>query len=142
VIKLGEIVGRGAVMNKVFIIDGENFNNFKGFCKEFSNVVLSGKYQWNGSLDAFNDILWGGFGDIEGEEEYTIIWRNVAKSRKDLGYSETIKRLYKVLESCHPSNEEKVIQEISNAKMEKGPTLFDLIEEIILDNKNVTLILE
>jgi hypothetical protein len=104
--------------------------------------VLSGKYQWNGNLDAFNDILWGGFGDIDSQEAFTIIWKNIAKSRKDLGYIETIKRLSKVLESCHPSNEEMVIQQISNAKMGKGPTLFDLIEEIILDNKNVTLILE
>lgn len=129
-------------MGKVFIIDGDRFSNFKGFCKEFSDKVLSGKYQWNGNLDAFNDILWGGFGDIDSEEEYTIIWRNSAKSRKDLGYSETIKKLYEKLENCHPSNEETVIKEVRNAKMNQGHTLFDEIEKIILNNKNVTLILE
>jgi Barstar (barnase inhibitor) len=129
-------------MNKVFIIDGENFNDFKGFCKEFSNVVLSGKYQWNGSLDAFNDILWGGFGDLEDAEEYIIIWRNSAKSKKDLGYSQTIIKLNEMLERCHPSNSEKIIREISDAMLNKGPTIFDWIEEIILDNKNVKLTLE
>ncbi|GIN87898.1 hypothetical protein J6TS2_42840 [Heyndrickxia sporothermodurans] len=139
---LKNFVLEGAAMKKVFIIDGNNFSDFKGFCKEFSNQVLSGKHQWNGNLDAFNDILWGGFGDIESQEEFTIIWKNTVKSRKDLGYSETIKRLYKVLASCHPSNEEMVIQKINDAKMEKGQNLFDLIEEIILDNKNVTLISE
>ncbi|MFJ8264273.1 hypothetical protein ACIQ4I_20405 [Rummeliibacillus sp. NPDC094406] len=129
-------------MNKVFIIDGDKFSNFKGFCKEFSDIVLSGKCKWHGNLDAFNDILFGGFGDIECDEQFTVIWRNSVKSKVDLGYSETIVKLNEILNNCHQSNEEKVIQEIKDAKMKKGPTIFDWIEEIIVDNENVTLILE
>ncbi|MFD4819009.1 hypothetical protein [Peribacillus butanolivorans] len=128
--------------NKVFVLDGENFSDFNGLCNEFSNVVLSGKYKWNGSLDAFNDILFGGFGDIEVEEEYTIFWRNSVKSKIDLGYGETITILNEMLKNCHPSNEEKVIKEIRDAKMNIGTTIFNWVEEIILDNKNITLILE
>ncbi|OES45995.1 hypothetical protein BA724_16650 [Domibacillus iocasae] len=135
-------VVRGASMNKVFIIDGENFSNFKGFCKEFSNVILSGKYEWNESLDAFNDILCGGFGDIEFGEEYTIIWRNSVKSKRDLGYRENFIKLNEILKNCHPTNKESVIQEIRDAKMNKGSTIFDWIEEIIFDNENITLIIE
>ena len=41
-----------------------------------------------------------------------------------------------------PSNVKYVLQEIKDAKMNKGPTIFDTIKEIILDNENVTLILE
>ncbi|KMY54337.1 hypothetical protein AC623_10675 [Bacillus sp. FJAT-27231] len=122
-------------MNKIFIIDGEKFSDFKGFCKEFSNVVLSGKHEWNGNLDAFNDILYGGFGNIESGEEYTIIWRNSVKSKRDLGYEETIIKLNEILKNCHPTNKERVIQEIRDAKMNKGSTIFDWIEEIILDNE-------
>ncbi|GIN88060.1 hypothetical protein J6TS2_44460 [Heyndrickxia sporothermodurans] len=44
---LKNFVLEGAAMKKVFIIDGNNFFDFKGFCKEFSNQVLSGKHQWN-----------------------------------------------------------------------------------------------
>lgn len=129
-------------MNKVFVVDGHNFSNFNEFCEEFSRVVLSGKFEWNGILDAFNDILRGGFGEIEFKEEYTIIWRNSDKSKSDLGYEETIMKLNEKLERCHPSNVEYVLQEIKDAKMNKGPTIFDTIKEIILDNENVTLILE
>ncbi|WP_282154572.1 barstar family protein [Cytobacillus gottheilii] len=129
-------------MDKVFIIDGEGFSDFKGFCLEFSKVVLSGKYGWNENLDTFNDILYGGFGDIECEEEYTIIWRNSLKSKKDLGYGETIIKLNEILKNCHPANKESTIQEINDAKMKKGPTIFDWLEEIIHANENVTLILE
>ncbi|MEY9976790.1 barstar family protein [Lysinibacillus sp. RC79] len=129
-------------MNKVFVVDGNNFSRFKEFCKEFSRVVLSGKYEWSGNLDAFNDILFGGFGEIEVEEKYTIIWRNSDKSKSDLGYEETIIKLNEKLKKCHPSNEKYVLQEIKDAKMNKGPAIFDSIKEIILDNENGTLILE
>ncbi|MFF2176553.1 hypothetical protein ACFVT8_08860 [Lysinibacillus sp. NPDC058147] len=118
------------------------FQALRNNCKELSRVVLSGKYKWNGNLDAFNDILFGGFGEIEVEEEYTIIWRNSDKSKNDLGYEETIIKLNENLERCHPSNKKYVLQEIKDAKMNKSPTIFDSIKEIILDNKNVTLILE
>ncbi|MFF5812485.1 hypothetical protein ACFY5J_13485 [Peribacillus butanolivorans] len=47
-----------------------------------------------------------------------------------------------MLKNCHPSNEEKVIKEIRDAKMNIGTTIFNWVEEIILDNKNITLILE
>lgn len=129
-------------MNKVFVVDGNNFSSFEEFCKEFSRVVLSGKFEWNRSLDAFNDILRGGFGEIEFGEEYTIIWRNSDKSKSDLGYEETIMKLNETLERCHPSNVKYVQQEIKDAKMNKGPTIFDTIKEIILTNENVTLILD
>jgi len=133
---------RGTTMNKILIIDGDKFSDFKGFCKEFSDIFLSGTYKWHGNLDALNDLLFGGFGDIETEEQFTIIWRNSAKSKVDLGYSETIVKLNEKLNNCHQSYEEEVIQEIKDAKMNKGPTIFDEIEEIILENENVTLILE
>lgn len=86
--------------------------------------------------------MFGGFGEIEVEEEYTIIWRNSDKSKNDLGYEETIIKLNENLERCHPSNKKYVLQEIKDAKMNKSPTIFDSIKEIILDNENVTLILE
>ncbi|MGE7767385.1 hypothetical protein [Peribacillus sp. NPDC096540] len=81
--------------------------------------------------------MFGGFGNIAVEEEY-----NCVKSKTDLGYEETITILNEMLKNCHPSNEEKIIHEIRDAKMNIGSTIFDWVEEIILDNKNVTLILQ
>ncbi|MDF1996306.1 hypothetical protein [Peribacillus frigoritolerans] len=64
------------------------------------------------------------------------------KSKLDLGYGETIIKLKEMLKHCHPSNGEKLIQEVNDAKMNKGSTIFDWIEESILDNINVMLFLE
>jgi RNAse (barnase) inhibitor barstar len=128
-------------MTKSFVIDGDNFSDFQGFTKEFSKSVLSNKHIWNGSLDAFNDILRGGFGDIEEDDEIEITWKNSNKSINDLGYDETIKRLLEKYEKCHPTNKEFVLQEIYHARNKNGPTVFDWIVEIINEheNKNITL---
>ena len=47
----------------VLIIDGACFSDFDGFAREFSRLLRD--YTWQGNLDAFNDILGGGFGTPE-----------------------------------------------------------------------------
>ncbi|GAA0182123.1 hypothetical protein SH2C18_45560 [Clostridium sediminicola] len=129
-------------MNKVFTVDGTKFSDFYGFCEEFSEKVLSGKYIWRGNLDTVNDIIFGGFGDIGDGEEYTIIWKDSYKSRKDLGYAETICQLKKRLITCHPSSVAAISDDIKKAENNEGTTVFEWLIEIIRDNYNVTLFLE
>ena len=51
---------------RVYVINGAKFSSFEEFVNYFSEVVLE-DWQWNGNLDAFNDILRGGFGTpVEG----------------------------------------------------------------------------
>ncbi|TCM96591.1 RNAse (barnase) inhibitor barstar [Paenibacillus sp. BK033] len=95
-------------MSKKFIIDGTKISSYEDFCREFSAIVLSGKHQWNGNLDAFNDILRGGFGDIEDNEPLTIIWKGSSTLKESLGYTETIKILEERLLKCHPTNVPRV----------------------------------
>ena len=91
-------------MSKTFIIDGSNISNFEDFFKEFSDTVLSGKHEWHGNLDAFNDISSGGFGDMEGDEAFTILLKNSSILKVSLGYTETVKLLEERLLRCHSSN--------------------------------------
>jgi len=37
------------------------------------------------NLDAFNDVLWGGFGVFNYDESIKLVWEHSAKSKKDLG---------------------------------------------------------
>ncbi|KRE57464.1 barstar family protein [Paenibacillus sp. Soil750] len=129
-------------MSKTFIIDGSKISNFEDFCSEFSDVVLSGKHRWHGNLDAFNDILSGGFGEIEGDEALTIFLKNSSTLKESLGYTETVKLLEERLLRCHSSNVPRVAEELQKAKNGVGPTIFDWLQEIITDHEHITFILD
>ena len=63
-------------------IDGERFSTLEEFYEEISSVLIPGA-GWGHILDAFNDILRGGFGTPE--EGFILIWQNAQVSQKCLG---------------------------------------------------------
>jgi RNAse (barnase) inhibitor barstar len=112
----------------VYEIDGTRFHTLEEFFDEVSTVLIPGA-EWGRNLDAFNDILRGGFGTLDGG--FTIRWRNHALSRGRLGYPETIKQLEARLERCHPSNGNDVAEQLADARAGSGPTVFDWLIEIV-----------
>jgi RNAse (barnase) inhibitor barstar len=113
---------------KTYTLDGSMFSSLEEFAHHFSSVVLK-EHRWNGNLDAFNDILRGGFGTPE--EGFVIRWRNSDLSKLKLGYPETIRQLKQRLETCHPTNRERVARDLEAAKRHEGATAFDWLVEII-----------
>ena len=94
--------------------------------------VLIPKADWGHNLDAFNDILRGGFGTPE--EGFTLRWLHHAVSKERLGYPETIRQLELRLARCHPTNRQHVSQELASARARQGPTVFDWLVGIIRDH--------
>ena len=111
----------------VLVIDGSRFGDLDGFAKEFSSFLTD--YTWKGNLDAFNDILRGGFGTPDGGFE--LRWLNSEISRSALGWPATIARYDRLLQTCHPDNRIGVKHLLEEARHHRGQTLFDLIVEII-----------
>lgn len=69
-------------MAKVYVLDGARMTSPEAFYDEVSRVLIPG-HGWGRNLDAFDDILMGGFGTpVEG---FTIKWRNSEASRSTLG---------------------------------------------------------
>lgn len=112
----------------VFVIDGSQFSTLDGFFDEISRMLIPGA-RWGRNLDAFNDILRGGFGTSE--EGFVLRWVNSATSRERLGYPETVSQLELRLQWCHPANREAVARELEMAKSGEGATVFDWLIEII-----------
>ncbi|MBO4460241.1 MAG: barstar family protein [Clostridiales bacterium] len=120
---------------KKIVIDGNNFNNEEGFYEEIDRLLTSDlDFTTGHNLNAFLDILRGGFGVHEYGEPLKITWINASKSREDLGYDETLRHWEKILTRCHPSNVAGVKKKIEDAKSHQGKTLFDTITGIIVDN--------
>jgi hypothetical protein len=111
----------------VLVVDGAEFSDFDGFAREFTKLLDD--YTWTGNLDAFNDILRGGFGTPD--LGWVFRWLHSESSRSALGHEATVRYLQDVLRSCHPANREHVAARIDNARRGEGPTLFDRIVEII-----------
>jgi hypothetical protein len=95
---------------------------------------------WRGNLDAFNDMLAGGFGTPD--DGFILIWRNSAISKEKLGYAETVEWYEIMIQHCHPSNVKAITQRLEHARDNVGYTLFDKLVEIINDHKNIELRLE
>jgi hypothetical protein len=111
----------------VLVIDGANSSDFDSFAREFSRLLCN--YTWRGNLDAFNDLLRGGFGTPE--HGWVLRWLNSGSSRAALGYEETTRRLEGLLLTCHPSQLSIIQARIRRARRGEGPTLFDEIVDII-----------
>lgn len=65
-----------------FEIDGNEFSTLDEFYDVISGVLIPGR-SWGRNLDAFNDILRGGFGTPDGG--FVLVWRNSEVSRTRLG---------------------------------------------------------
>ena len=74
-------------MNKQTVtINGDNFTDLETFYKEIDRVLTKNlDWQTGHNLDAFNDLLRGGFGVYECDEPVSLIWTNFSNSRKHLG---------------------------------------------------------
>lgn len=72
----------------IFVIDGSRFNDLESFYDEVEHCLIP-EVEWGRNLDHFNDILRGNVGLLP--RAYILIWKNMSKSRLDLGYEETIK---------------------------------------------------
>lgn len=124
-------------MKKTFIIDASQFSDLEGFFEHADEVLCEG-FTSGRNLDAFHDILRGGFGAFEFGEEIELIWRGAVKSKSDLGYAATIRALERKLEYCHLSNRISVQGEIDMARDGQGPTIYDSLVEIIRGESHIT----
>lgn len=95
----------------------------------FGSKALVPNQRWGRNLDAFNDILRGGFGTPS--EGFTIRWKNHRISKQRLGYPETARQLELRLKRRHPDNRDKVSRDLEVARQQKGPTVFDWLVDII-----------
>lgn len=120
-------------MKRTYVIDGGRFSTLEEFYDEISHVLIP-ECGWGENLNAFNDILRGGFGTPD--EGFVLRWENSEISRQKLGYPETARQLRSSLETCHSTNRDRVEADIRDAEMEVGPTVFDWLVEIIQTHCN------
>lgn len=109
-------------------LDGTRIVSLDTFFDEFSRVVLPHQ-TWGRNLDAFNDVLRGGFGTPA--DGFTLVWCCSAVSKANLSFDETVRQLERRLARCHASHRGRILREIEEAQAGAGKTVFDWLIEII-----------
>ncbi|WP_309872199.1 ribonuclease inhibitor [Chryseobacterium sediminis] len=127
---------------KMIVIHGGHFSSLAGFYEEVSNVLMKDADWKVGTLDGFDDILYGGFGIIEGKEEIEIIWKESEKSKQELGFDATREFYNNKIRQGKPFNIELIQQKLDDLTEGKGQTLFEILVEIIQSHSNIALKLE
>ena len=92
------------------------------------------------SLDAFNDLLYGSFGEIKGKEKIQLIWKDIEKNQKSLGFQTTLEFYQTKLKSPEIFNQNFVINKINELQNGVGLTFFEIVLEIIANHDNIMLI--
>ena len=100
------------------VINGSHFSNLKAFYEEVSLLFLKDEDWKVGTLDGFDDILYG----YEGE----IIWKNARKSKQDLGFDLTKEFYENKIRQGKFFNVTLIQQKLDDLINGNGQTLFEI----------------
>ncbi|MEE6126146.1 ribonuclease inhibitor [Chryseobacterium arthrosphaerae] len=126
---------------KMIVIHGGHFSSLEGFYEEVSNVLMKNTDWKIGTLDGFDDILYGGFGVFENNEPIEIVWKESQKSAEDLGIKATREFYENKIRQGKPFNTKLLQQKLDDLMEGKGQTLFEILVEIIQSHANIQLVL-
>nr|WP_262920659.1 ribonuclease inhibitor [Chryseobacterium timonianum] len=127
---------------KMIVIHGGHFSSLDGFYEEVSKVLMKDTDWKVGTLDGFDDILYGGFGAFENKDKIEIIWKESQKSKDELGLKATQEFYENKIKQGKPFNIELIQQKLDDLNAGKGQTLFEILVEIIKSHTNITLTLD
>lgn len=131
------------MQTKTIQINPDNFSDLPSFYEEMNKLFMKNvNWKMGHSLDALNDILYGGFGVYDPGEQVLVVWQNAAKSKNDLGIEETRKNYQMKIDVGYPYNVKLFQEKLVEIENGTGSTLFDIITEIFKDHNNIKLILQ
>src|SRR5690606_709325 len=127
------------MINK-FIINGAAITDIPSLYVEVNRVFMKNvDWQLGQSLDAFNDLLYGGFGAIDACIKNEIIWLDANQSKSALGFQTTIAYYQNKLSPGSPFNKELFLEKIEELKAGNGKTYYEIIKEIIAEHPHIIL---
>lgn len=124
----------------IVIIEGKNIHDIPSFYIEINRVFMYNE-DWDigESLDAFNDLLHGGFGISKPGKPIQILWRDSEHSRQALGYQATKEYYITKLLPGSPFNKKYFNDKLQELEAGTGQTYFDIIIEIIAEHPDIIL---
>lgn len=128
-------------MVKQIEIDGNSINDIASFYEEINRVFMIGE-SWviANSLDAFNDVLYGGYGVLQGTQSVELVWHHIDHSRKALGYQTTRAYYLGKLRPGSPYNKKLFAEKLEALESGMGETYFDSVMAILAEHPRIRVI--
>ncbi|SFW59286.1 Barstar (barnase inhibitor) [Sinomicrobium oceani] len=121
-------------------IQGRHIHDIPSFYEEINRVFMAGEdWKIGESLDALDDILYGGTGKISGNEPVKLTWYDFDKSRLALGMDTTVTWYREKLRYPEKFNSTLIRERLTALENGQGQTFFDIVMEIIALHTNITL---
>ena len=123
------------------VIEGGNIRDIAGFYEEINRVFMVGESWTLGpSLDALNDMLYGGYGVLVGMETAIIEWRDMAETRSALGVDATLAFLEERAALRPMFNGSPVEDQVAALRLGHGKTYFDIVMDVFADHAHLSIV--
>ena len=118
-------------------LEGKKITDIDSFYKQINKqLMLEEDWEIAASLDAFDDLLYGGFSKWKDYDQLEIVWEDIEISRQHLDFDTTIKYYQSKIYPGSPYNQSLFRQKINDLENCNGQTYFDLLMEIINNHKD------
>jgi RNAse (barnase) inhibitor barstar len=125
--------------SRVIEIAGDRIRDIPTLYVELDRALMRGlDWRLGESLDALNDVLYGGFGTIEGDEAVTLVWRDFAASAAALGVETTREWLRRRLGDERYA-QDRLVADLAALDAGTGMTYLDRVVEVIESHPNIAL---
>ena len=128
-------------MKKEIQIDGSKIQDLTSLYKEFDDKLMPNEdWELGESLDALDDLLYGGFGEINGNEAIRLVWTDFERMKEFFGYDFTLNFYQNKLKYPEIFNKDLIKNSIDELQNGNGKTYFEIILEIIESHSNIELV--
>lgn len=125
---------------KTLTINGDNIHDIPSFYEEINRVFMGDEdWQLGPSLDALNDMLYGAYGAIQGDETVVLVWKNIEKSRDALGIETTAALYQEKLKHPEVFDSHRIRKQLDALEQGTGSTYFEIVLEVLAEHPNITL---
>jgi len=122
------------------VLDGSAIHDIPSFYAEINRVFMASEdWQLAPSLDALDDLLYGGYGALAGHASATVHWTHIAHSRAALGVAATRAWLQEKLAQPGTFNAASIGAQLDALQRGGGQTYFDIIMDVFAAHPTLQL---
>ncbi|WP_438354072.1 barstar family protein [Microbacterium sp. CJ88] len=124
-----------------FTLDGTAVRDIPSLYAELDRVLMPDE-EWTlgASLDALDDLLYGGFGELAtATEPVQVVWTDAAASRRALGRAATIAYYREKVARPDVFDARRFTPLLAEAEAGRGPIYFDLVLDVFAAHPEIDL---